>query len=322
MSISNITQYTPNVNIFYEHLTFGCINVILNSMIIVVLVRNRQLMKKSAFMAGLATSDTINGLGLFISACVRINRIKHEEISEPVLPIFCIQQFTALLLLDQQIHGMLFFLIGVERFIAVRYFSWYRVHWNYKGAWILTLAAYVCSLCSITFGILGTIFQPVEFYVTKLCITTSVVGEFYAIYHYCVPLIGGTAAVIMTLMAMILFNKRKKKMQQVYNNTQSNNYTHQAIKKEWQMSRLIFVTSILDLGLIVAPSVLGMLSISKVIRDINTTRIFIVQTLNCFRGIMNIFVELFLNLEFRSAMYKMFRPTNDNTIHVANVNVL
>lgn len=308
-----------SITLFYEHLSFGLTSTLCNLFIILVLLKNIQLLKRSAFVVGLAFSDMVNGLSLLISALIRIRRISDSTLDSFVNPSFCIKQFTPIVLLGSQIPGVLFFFIGIERFLAVCFYSWYRTQWKTKSAWLLTLGAYIFSFVSLAIAFAATYSQPDDITISTLCATPNVVGKAYSIYHYSIPVFGGITAVTTSLIAMLRFYFRRSRLQNSNTDTTTSTAiatTMKNYRKQIYLSRTLFSLAFLDFGFIVVPSLIAILSIFKRDNIETNSDIFYVQILICCRGISNVFIYFIINREFRFATYRFCRLNNSNSVDV------
>lgn len=296
-SSGTILDLTSN----YQYVGFGSTAVTVNCLILTILLINGRFLKKSALIIGLVIGDLMNGLSLLASGSVRIVRAMNGTLSISVHPFYCFSySYTSLFLLGNQIPGVMFLLIGFERFLAVKYFDWYRTKWTPKMAWILTMMAHLYVSISLSVAAITVYSQPNDNRVTVTCGTPNVVGLAYSVYNYGISVIGGTVSTVCTLTAMIIFTRRHRRLTA---NPLVSNQIKNFVKSQWSQTRAMLILSILDLAMVVFPNVLAI-----IVSAFNATNVKLgnlSQMLSCSRSFLNIIIYISVNHEFRKAALKL-----------------
>lgn len=286
----------------YFYVGCGFATLITNIIILFVLIRNRPLLKKSAFVVGLCFGDILNGLALLISGIQRIHYTNHGMDGNIVHRFTCLQYVTTLWLVGSQIPTVMMFLIGTERLMAVAYFSWYYKKWTITLSWALTLFVYL--LVSISIGAAWFLLYglPENETTTILCYTSNVIGVGYGSYNYGVAIVCGCTAIVTTTASLIKFVVKKRSLSM---NNRSQIYMQKFVQKQWQITTSMTCVIVFDFIMVVIPNV--------VLLMINLKYKFPVDLKNlaswsadlvCLRSALSFFVYLALNGDFRIAFYK------------------
>lgn len=281
-----------------QYATFGSVAVATNLAIIFVLLRNTAYFKKSALIAGLAFGDLIDGFALTVIGALRVAHYFDGTNSLSVHPSYCMKiLITPMFLMGNQIPGVMFFLIGLERFLAVYYYDWYFYKWSNKFAWMLTACVYLFCIASVAASFFVAFSFDVSYKISIACGTVSVIGSTYSAYNYGLAIIGGSVAAVATVIAMILFAKRRNRAGYASTNDKAH------IKKQWQMTKTTMCLTVVDFAFLVVPSIIITLSSGfNVDFHVNITQLKVwALQLVCFRSILNLLIYLAVNTEFRSA---------------------
>lgn len=294
MNSSNATVGPSTLMTYYQYIVIGTGAVLLNSFLLFVCLRRMHYLKKSAFIFGLAIGDLLDCIALLGNGWVRLYRFYNDLPDVKVHPSYCLQiyGFSAVFLMGNQIPGVMLFLIGVERLLAVQYFNWYFVKWNNKMAWKFTGAAYIFCALSLGAAYVSVNLQPPEARVSIMCITPTVMGKNYITYNYIVSVIGGVLATVTTIVAMISFTVRRRKLNSVSSSVRSH------VKKQWSSSQMMLIVALLDFLLVVVPNVLLILSNSYGLLSIANIASYSLQ-IGCARSFINVLFYL-INREFRT----------------------
>lgn len=318
-SNSTLAPNVVGLETYYQYIGIGSFVILLNLLLLIVLFSNRDVMKKSAFIFGLAIGDILDGLSLFISGILRIKRTGDNTINSLVHPSVCMLEFTPLLLLGRQIPGTMFFLIGIERLFAVKYFRWYFRSWNDKISWMSTFAGYIYVAVSISVAYGMTFSLPINTTTTHSCITPNVVGAVYMSYNYSVSIVGSGVAIATTLTSLIVFRNRRRNMVQ---NSQTSSGFRLNIKRQMKVTKTLLAFAVLDFFFLAVPSILEILT--AIIKIITTTGFgYLMLQIVCFRGSLNIFIYLLVNRDFRIAATKLlgFKSNPSSAIAPTATNV-
>lgn len=304
VNISTTAKSLSNYDLFIsavQYIVFGSISVVTNLTIIFILLRNIKYFKKSALIAGLATGDLIYGFSLMVIGAERVIRYYAGTDSLTIRPFDCMKNLiNPLLLVGNQIPGVMFLLIGIERFLAVYCYDWYYLKWSNKFAWTLTVIMYIYCTLSVSVAVLVTLSYDINYKIGIACGTANLVGPTYSAYNYGIGIVGGLVVGVATVVAMIKFTKRKSRLVgEGY--TPMNVKTH--VKKQWLLTRSTLCLAVADFAFLVMPSIIITLSSGfNVNFHVNLTQLKVwALQLVCFRSILNIIIYLLLNSEFRSA---------------------
>lgn len=131
-SISNSVNIRKDI--YYQYICLGCATINFNILILLVLLTNMNVLKRSAFLFGLAIGDCLDGLSLTLSGILRLIRLNDNTIYKRIHPSTCMMGFTPFYLLGVHIPGTLLFFMGIERFVAFQFFAWYHKNWSEKFA--------------------------------------------------------------------------------------------------------------------------------------------------------------------------------------------
>lgn len=283
-----------------QYISFGSVAVIANCMVIFILLRNKKFFQKSAFISGLALGDLLDGLALVVNGTMRILQGLNGTSSLLVHPSYCmITVVQPIFILGNQIPGVMFFLVGAERFLAICYFDWYYRKWSNKFAWMLTACAYIFSICSVAAAFIVAFSFDSTFKIAIACFTQSATGPVYSVYNYSVSIIGGMVAVVTTLTAMIVFTHRKAV---VIRSSNVSTTIKSHVKKQWHITRMALCLAVVDFCLLVIPNILVALSSWYVNTSLGAAalRTWPLQLVS-FRSILNVVIYLCINSEFQDA---------------------
>lgn len=300
MNNTTLTIVPPSFVNYYQYIGFGSAAVLVNFLFIALLIFNPKLLKKCAFMFGLAIGDLLDGLSLLVAGILRIQRTNNNTIQLKVHPSVCMMEITPIFILGNQIPGIMFFVIGFERFLAIKFFGWYHNKWSDKMAWLVTAAAYGYATVSLAAAYIITFTQPPNSTTSYSCGTPSVMGDAYIAYNYSVSLVGGTLAAAITIASLIVFNKRKSV---VYSQNFLNSTTtyKQSINKQYKVTKTFLVLSLLDFSLVAVPNFLAILNTNTtIVSGLGNWTLQII----CARGSMNFFIYMLLNKDIRTTVFK------------------
>lgn len=309
---SNVAKYDQ----YYEFTVDGSLTVTLNIFLLIILFSDKCLLKKSAFIFGLAIGDVLDGFSLLTSGLVRIKRANENTIDDLVHPSVCLTQITSLFVLSNQITGTMFLIIGIERFIAVKYFGWYHKNWTDRVSWICTTISFVYSLISLGVVFVITFTQPNNATVSYVCSTPLVIGMAYSFYNYMVPVVGGSIAILATIASLIVFRRRRR---QLYSNistlsfSNNNNSLKQSLRKQWKLTKVFLILAILDFALMTVPNFVSLLAATAKITAFQSAAAYFLQII-CGRGAISLFVYIFINSDFRAVTCQLLHIKTKNTI--------
>lgn len=209
----NSTAAPPptDLTVPYTYVGLGTAVLITNAIICLVLFRNKEFFKRSAFIAGLSTADLILGSGIVMAGVMRIRYLKASMSNFPVHPLYCLQRFTTILMTSYLLESAMLFLIGCERFVAVAFFTWYYNKWSNRKAWFFTALAYLA--CAVCIGSMWIAVANVPANVTTpiYCSSQYVVGDGYSFFTFGSCILSGSWAIGSTLFALLSFLKKKNK---------------------------------------------------------------------------------------------------------------
>lgn len=303
---------TTSLGYFYQLISFGAVVLLLNVIIIIVLLRNKGLLKKSAFIFGLAVADCVEGLALISNGITKTLRTLDGTGAILVHPFVCMKEPTALLLLCIQLPGVMFFMIGVERFLAIHFFDWYYKKWNNKTNWLCTLAGYIfCSISMVTAYLIAYL-QPAASRTPLACNAIKVVGNYYSFINYCISIGGGTVAVVATCVALLEYKAKKF----IIGGSSSSTATMRFhIQKQLRLTIVMFIVAILDLFLVVVPNIIlmlvGVFNVSFENQAALSSWSFFIISI---RSSLNLFMYLFVNQDFRMAAKRCISKKNTNSV--------
>lgn len=284
-----------------QYVCFGSAAVVSNCFILFVLLRNFQYFKKSALIAGLAFGDLLDGSALLINGALRIAQALDGTSFLKVHPSYCMTiAVTPIFLLGNQIPGVMFLLIGVERFLAFQCYQWYYFSWTSGLAWKLTGAVYIYVAVSLSAAFVVVFNIDQNYRIPIGCATSTVIGQAYTAYNYGVAIVGGLMAVAGTVTAMVAFTVRKRSMFSLCSDDGQEMKSY--VTKQWHLTRVSLSLAVIDLGLVVAPNILVTL--------VSSTNIVLKSwslQLVCLRSVLNAIIYVVINSDFRSACLKAFK---------------
>lgn len=191
-------------NISYQYIGFGSVDAMINVFISLVLAMNRNLLKKFAFIFGMAFGDTVSGLSLFINGLVRLIRINDDSVRNFVHPSECIS-LIQFYVFGNQLLAAMFVFVGIERAIAVGLFMWYHKKWNDKASWIGIFCVFLLSLGSVAVAYVIAFSQSTDTKITADCGVANTIGKIFAIYRVVICAVGGARAFLPTLAFFTVF---------------------------------------------------------------------------------------------------------------------
>lgn len=258
-----------------------------------IIIKNKQLFVKSAFTFGLAAADMIEGLGLVISSTLKVVRTLNGIINLSAHPVVCLKD-NILAWMGIQLPGIMLFMIGIERFVAIHYFNWYFNKWTNKASWVSTVAGFTFCLCAVILAIGLAYNQPANSLISFICSGVLTVGKTYMTFTFSVSIFGGLMAALLTLVALAEF--KTKRIQFASNKKNMKNH----MKRQLRTTILMSVISILDLCMVVIPNIITML---VNVFDVNLGNMYSVSSWAFFfttvRSSSNLFIYLLVNQEFR-----------------------
>lgn len=304
MNASNFSTPLPvkDMAVNYGYVGIGAATILTNLLIFIVFAKNRSLFKKSSFLVGLAIGDFVNRIGLMGIGAIRVyDYVNSFEIFATFHPFVCMLGYPSIIVIGNQISGVMFLFIGLERFLAVLYFDWYYNNWSNKLGWLFTGCAYALCFISICMAFVASYLQPHIPLVNRHCGPGPAVGTVYIIYHYFLPVTSGSIAVWATIMATISFWIRRHRV------TPEASITEQMknhLKKQWNTTVTMCLLSILDLMVNVIPNFLLILTSGfRLIPNMPSFAGWAIQIIGV-RGCLNFFIYLLVNHEFRAASRK------------------
>lgn len=304
MNNSTISS-TDDVILSTVQICFGSIGILSNFIIFFVLLSNKAYFKKSAFIASMAFGDLLDGLSLTCLGTQRLMRSFDGSTLIMVHPSYCMKAFVVpSYMLGNQISSLMFLLGGIERFLAIHCYDWYYQKWSNKLAWVLTSSTYLYCFVSLAVAFVISYTYPPATVVPILCTVPAATSTTYTAYNYFVSITGGIAAIVGSLVAMVLFTKRKSR---VRGSEIVSSSVKSHVKRQWNLTKIALFLAILDCGLVVIPAFLSLIT-SNII--INVIRSWSLQLL-CLRSFLNLFVYLFINSDFRASALKSIGLENN-----------
>lgn len=300
---------------FYQTTGYGTVVILLNLAIIAILLKRKSLLKKSAFIFGLAVADFMEGLGLVVGGISKILRTLDGSILQQVHPSACMKETIVVVLFGIQLPGVMLFMIGIERFIAIHYFKWYYKKWTNKTSWLAALFGYLFCIVSILVSVLLANLKPDKSRTTLFCIGLSVVGPEYMFFNFFVSIFGGLIAALMTFVALVEYKMKSVQFLNALGNMKAH------MQRQLRITRLMFIVAFLDFCLVVVPNVVTML---VAVFNVTFESLPAVSSwtflMICVRSSMNLFLYLFINTEFRAvALSFTTKITASSIISAQNV---
>lgn len=191
----------------------------------------------------------------------------------------------------------MFFLSGVERFLSVHCYDWYYIKWSNKIAWVLTACVYFYCAISLSVAFIINLSYDASYRIAILCNIPAALNSTYTAYNYCISIVGGTAAIAGSIIAMVLFTRRRKR---VHSAATISNTVKSHVKSQWNLTRLTLCLAIVDLALVVLPTLVALIT-SNIVA--NNVRAWSLQLL-CLRSFLNLIIYLVFNADFRLATQK------------------
>lgn len=308
MNISSIkNSSTASYDLYIssiQYVVFGSVAFVTNLTILFILYRNVQYFKKSAFIAGLAFGDFLDGVSLTVIGAVRIVQYFDGTDSLTVHPSYCMKiLIIPVFLMGNQIPGVMFFLVGLERFLAICCYDWYYFKWSNKFAWMLTASAYIYCILSVAASFVIAFSYDSDYKIGISCGTAAVIGPTYSAYNYGIPIVGGIVAAVATITAMVAFTQHRRRINRIAN-LSTNAKIH--VKKQWQLTRITLCLVAIDFCFMVIPSIIITLSSGFKVKfnvNMSSLKAWSLQ-LVCFRSILNIILYLVINSDFRAAAFR------------------
>lgn len=283
-----------------HYIVNGSLSIVGNILIVIVVISKPQTLKRSAFLFSLAVGDIINGFALMVSAVLRTKYQLLSERQSLVSPTYCMLTITPFWIIGNQGTSLVLLLIGIERFVAVQYFAWYRISWTKKLSWISV--SLVLMFCLFSIGVAYYIASTTMTMTSINCYFISVVGKTYNFYNYSVSILAGFISNVCTLLSLISCLIKMNRFRKYPNNSTSVPTIQGHIKKQWSLSKSMIAVTLCDFSLVVIPNIL-MFVISSF--KVNAAAYglqyvsSISPTLLCVKGALNIFCCLLFNPEFR-----------------------
>lgn len=308
MNSSEVVNQTTNSTIsatidyqtHYNYITFGVVALVANLAVALVLLYDKEFLKKSALMSGLCLADILNGCSLIVAGSLRLGYVKEGTLSLPVHPFICMIRITILWTAAGELPALMMLLIGGERALAIIFFQWYYFSWTNRLAWTLTGVAYLYCCCTITTLSIVTYLLPNTTTTPQQCISTFVIGPSYTWYDYLLAILCGTVAIISTMISLLAFNAKRRKFK---NNSQSNDSNMKSfLTKQWNLTISMSLVSFFDFTLVVIPNVL------KLVASFYPPLLFIgfyASYMVCTRSALSLVIYILTNRDFRNILFQI-----------------
>lgn len=295
----NITRI--DLSNWFGYIGCGTAAILNNLIIIFVLIRNKPLLHKSAFIVALATGDLCSGIATLVTGIVRIRYTVAGVAKKQVHLFTCLKGHASLWLIGIQIPSVMVFLIGCERVVAVQYFYWYYKRWTNKMGWILSGIVYVyvgmsyCILWVINYNL------PSTATTTIFCYATYVFGRGYGSYNYGFGIICGCTSVVTTVVALVNLTSKRK----LFGRSPQNVNLQKFIGRQWRQTISMTCIAILDFILIVLPNIVLIISLyldafPPAIKYIGVWS----ADLACIKSSLSCIIYICFNRDFRVAFLK------------------
>lgn len=311
-----MNNFTANNTVSFTNIIYiasGSLAIVGNVLLLIVICSRLEYLKRSAFLFGLAVCDTLHGVAIMVSAVLRTIYQTLPASQSMIRPTYCMVTVTPLWIIGNQGTALMLLLIGIERFIAVQFFAWYRIKWTKKLSW--SCMCLVIVFCTFSIGLAYYLASIATVTISINCYFIQVVSKSYNYYNYGVSISAGFGANIGTILSLILC---LIKLNRFRNHPNTSNATVQGhIKKQWQLSKAMIGCTVCDLGLVVIPNIL-MSVISGFDNNSASTMLSTVTTcappLLCIKGFLNLFCCLLFNPEFRRHALRLLRVINVSVV--------
>lgn len=298
--MNTTTSITSTFNKRVIQASISSLAVTLNLLVLLVLARDRKLLKRSAFLFGLAMGNLLVALAFFVSAIHRIAMMLSGMISVHTTISFCLMTLIPeLYYLAFCVPSLVLLGIGVERFVAVKCAGWYFTKWAPGKNWYVLGIVCICSLVSAgVVCIWGLLYVQG---ITYECLWTRAAGDGFAAYFYMVSIVGGVCAVIATLVAFWIGRYRLKNLPVSY----STNETRKRAQKQLQLTKAMLSVACLDFCFVVTPNVFLLLTVVFNVTIVNAST-YALYAYNA-NAVLNMLGHVVFNSEFRKSAIKFFR---------------
>uniref|UniRef100_A0A7E4VBN7 G_PROTEIN_RECEP_F1_2 domain-containing protein n=1 Tax=Panagrellus redivivus TaxID=6233 RepID=A0A7E4VBN7_PANRE len=287
----------------------GSIIFVVNIFIVFVIYLNRQLRRQKEYILFAANmlSDGIFGLNYLTSGMRRLMILYSED---QYLELYsrweCFLVYHSILfVISTPLVGILSLFTSLDRFFAVtfpaRYYSW-----SNQYAFLLTFLAFLLSIPTLIAAGIGSYQHRDVYDVTSLCILNDSITPSMT---YIIRVIRIGCAMTSLLLYVIIAKKVYKILQP--QNTNTSIKTAQNRRRLKAMTITFSLITANDIVFFVIPD-----SISFFYSQGN----YLLYTLNCTKGIVNIFIFLYTQRELRRELLEVFCQNKKQVIHPFHTN--
>lgn len=293
---SSCFRKSSHLNTHILYIVFGSTACFANFIICIILLKNRKFLRKSAFMAGYAFSETFLGVAHVVVGALRL-QYHFMDIRVRVHPLYCMYRSTTLIVITSQLGSTMLILIGVERLLAAVFFKWYYNNWTPIKAWTITCLAYVACLASAVVCWLIVLNYSEDYKISLDCSSLSVSGNVYSIYQRSLVVFSGIWVSGATLFSLILMLRKRSRSQ--LNDIKLKKFEN----KQLRMTISMTVLACVEFMFVVIPG--SMLSLAIFLPKFSLIGNY-ASIMVCVKSTLTIFVYTIFNSTFRSNLLSTF----------------
>lgn len=277
--------------------------IILNLLVLLILSTDLKLLKKSAFLFGLAIGNIVLALAFLVANTYRIAMTIYGVATLQTTVSYCLTTMVPeFYYLAFCTPAQVMLAVGVERLVAVVLPGWYYTKWTLEKNWyVLGIAAIFASVPVVAACVWGVLHVQSD-RVTYQCLWNFVSGNGFARCFYMISILGGSCAVIATLVAFAAGRYRLARLPKAY----SQNEIRRRAQKQLQLTKAMLSVACLDFCLVVIPNLLLLLSVGFGVRLQFNSSEYSLYAYNA-NAVLNIMAHVVFNVEFRRSAIKFFR---------------
>uniref|UniRef100_A0A914VDM3 G-protein coupled receptors family 1 profile domain-containing protein n=1 Tax=Plectus sambesii TaxID=2011161 RepID=A0A914VDM3_9BILA len=300
MSQANVTQtfeqiYADYLRSYALYVVVGAIAIFTNIIIVIIFSSSSQLRVKYQLLIALAIGELINGVAFVIAGVTKQRLILSMTNNTAMMwPVWscATEWYPGLLVLGAQWPACVTLFLGLERFAAVHFPIWYKVNMNGNARFKMVVISVVFALVSLGIAFVQTYIFLGKNLTVFLCTIMGAYGTYYSAWNYIVTVFGYLFSFGLNASAFLTAKSKSRLIKSGLNAD---------IGKEITLVRLMLSISFFSTLLVSIPNIIfwgqGKLW------SISVIAISYLNVSFCASSVINIFIYIFFNKEFRMQLF-------------------
>uniref|UniRef100_A0A914VEQ3 G-protein coupled receptors family 1 profile domain-containing protein n=1 Tax=Plectus sambesii TaxID=2011161 RepID=A0A914VEQ3_9BILA len=304
MSQANVTQtleqmYAATLLIYKLYMTIGGTAIFTNIIIVIIFSSSCYLRVKYQLLIALAIGELINGVAFVVVGVTKqrlVLSMTNNTVTMRTIWSCATESYPGLLVLGAQWPACVTLFLGLERFAAVHFPIWYKVNMNGKERFKMVVFSVVFSLVSLGIAFVQTYIFLGKNLTTFFCTITGAYGTYYAAWNYIVTVFGYLFSFGLNASAFLTAKSKSRLIKSGLN---------AEMGKEITLVRLMLTISFFSTLLVSIPNI-TLWGQGKV-WNVNVTSVGYLYVSFCASSVINIFIYIFFNKDFRTQLFRFIR---------------